>query len=423
MSEIAALMCLTTVGVACSDSAMTQGAPVVAKRALTLPIETQVLTPGGWTDSSRIHRVPDGEVAGVWNGRLQVRSMAGAVVSDFGATTSLLDTKNRGNDFTASLMSPYLGHGWIAFARWNRPAGSGNAITHDTTWWVVPPAPATSNGQTIYLFNGLQDDAGNIIQPVLQWGTSAAGGGSYWAVACWAIYSNGAGRFVGPLRSVRPGDTVVASVDSTVIDGGHFYSCHFNTPGYGQLLWYDEGHEFPQAVETLEAYNITECTDYPDTLMTAFKGISIRTHNGIPTIAWSPRDSITDCGQSVSIVSNANPGGEVDVYYHSPPPPPPPPLTVWINPVGGSNYTAEASGGSPGYTYYWEVCSFDCGGGGGDNLIQLHRVTHPQEVEGGWHYESSDQTLYWTGADWQLRVTVTDAVGAQAVATYETTAG
>jgi hypothetical protein len=51
--------------------------------------------------------------------------------------------------------------------------------------WTVPPAPATQSGQTIYLFNGMQDSVPMILQPVLQWGALQVGGGNSWTVASW----------------------------------------------------------------------------------------------------------------------------------------------------------------------------------------------------------------------------------------------
>ena len=34
-----------------------------------------------------------------------------------------------------------------------------------------------------------------------------------------------------------------------------------------------------------------------------------------PPLAWNPVNTITDCGQHVVVLSDANPGGEVDVHY------------------------------------------------------------------------------------------------------------
>jgi hypothetical protein len=97
----------------------------------------------------------------------------------------------------SALEYPALGSGWIAYTYWNN--GTGNSITSFETTWEVPPPPASDSGQLIYLFNGIQNYGSNygILQPVLQWGTSPAGGGPYWAVASWYVTSLGG---VNPFR-------------------------------------------------------------------------------------------------------------------------------------------------------------------------------------------------------------------------------
>src|SRR5262245_34479638 len=73
--------------------------------------------------------------------------------------------------------------GWQSWSRWiNRTS---QRIVSFVAQWTVPVAPAAANGQTIYLFNGLQDAAGrHIVQPVLQWGPSPARGSTNaWGLA------------------------------------------------------------------------------------------------------------------------------------------------------------------------------------------------------------------------------------------------
>jgi hypothetical protein len=67
-------------------------------------------------------------------------------------------------------VEPALGSGWITYASWTNNTGA--PISLFSTSWIVPPAPATQSGQTIFLFSGIQN-SGFIYQPVLQWGSSA----------------------------------------------------------------------------------------------------------------------------------------------------------------------------------------------------------------------------------------------------------
>jgi hypothetical protein len=86
---------------------------------------------------------------------------------------------------------PVLGGGWTIYAYWNN--GTGTTISVFKTTWKVPPDPQTTGKQTIFLFNGIQNYGSNfgILQPVLQWGPSAAGGGQYWSAASWYVTSGG----------------------------------------------------------------------------------------------------------------------------------------------------------------------------------------------------------------------------------------
>ncbi len=62
-----------------------------------------------------------------------------------------------------------------------------------TTWNflqadVAVPNWGGSNGETFFYWNGLYSPSNtNFIQPVLQWGHSAAGGGNSWAIASWGF--------------------------------------------------------------------------------------------------------------------------------------------------------------------------------------------------------------------------------------------
>ena len=67
---------------------------------------------------------------------------------------------------------------WIENSQWQNTGA--DPIISFTTTWIIPPAPNSDDSQTVFLFNGLQpDDAAHILQPVLQWGGSGAGGGKY----------------------------------------------------------------------------------------------------------------------------------------------------------------------------------------------------------------------------------------------------
>ncbi|KAJ7697207.1 hypothetical protein B0H17DRAFT_1130514 [Mycena rosella] len=53
---------------------------------------------------------------------------------------------------------------------------------------AVPPAPATYHGQTVYLFNAINGEG--VVQSVLAYGPTPAGGGELWFVASWYLWDD-----------------------------------------------------------------------------------------------------------------------------------------------------------------------------------------------------------------------------------------
>src|SRR5205823_6555965 len=103
-----------------------------------------------------------------------------------------------------------------------------------------------------------------ILQPVLQWGVSAAGGGPYWSVASWFVDSSGH-AFHTTLVPVSVGDVLVGEMLLTRRSENAFtYVAQFQ--GIAETsLEIQSADELVWCNETLEAYSITACSDYPDT--------------------------------------------------------------------------------------------------------------------------------------------------------------
>src|SRR5262249_55582039 len=143
-----------------------------------------------------------------------------------------------------------------------------------------------------------------ILQPVLQWGVSAAGGGNYWSIASWYVTGSGHAYHT-TLVPVHSGDTLVGVMKLTGQSDNLFsYTCEFQgiagtslpVQNVEQLVWCNE---------TLEAYSITQCSDYPATDLTAMRSINIHTGSTMPTLNWTPEDPVTDCGQHTVVISNS----------------------------------------------------------------------------------------------------------------------
>jgi hypothetical protein len=72
------------------------------------------------------------------------------------------------------------GSAWKAWAQVSAPGGG--SVSEINSTWVVPGPPVSPSQQTLFFWNGVEpEDTSAVLQPVLQWGSSAAGGGPYWA--------------------------------------------------------------------------------------------------------------------------------------------------------------------------------------------------------------------------------------------------
>src|SRR5262249_14691228 len=154
----------------------------------------------------------------------------------------------------------------ITWAGWQNDTGK--PISSFLTTWEVPPEPKTKSGQLIYLFSGfLTVTRRGLLQPVLQWGKSDPSDpddGPFWTIASWYLHPQGPTIWSHPRVKVNPGDVLVGEM---VLDraGTDFdYHCWFK--GYpGTRLDVVGSHELLVVTESLEAYGLQQCSDYPDT--------------------------------------------------------------------------------------------------------------------------------------------------------------
>ncbi|MBV8256034.1 MAG: hypothetical protein JO154_25790 [Chitinophaga sp.] len=269
----------------------------------------QVLTPVGWVAKTQVHHIETGEYLSGEGNRLRRYDRNGKVLEDYGAMeqnarqTPFYPDNSKGKGVLP------LGSGWITYTYWTN--NSASAISYFNTNWTVPPAPAVNSGQTIFLFNGIQN-SDHILQPVLQWGPSAAGGGAYWAIANWyvgnsAIYSNlirvSPGTNLQGLMTLLSGGSSTGSYKSAFVG---YSSIDLNVYNIPTLYW---------AAESLEAYGVATCSNYPNTTSTRLSGIDLRVGGVQAPLSWSVANAVTDCGQHANVVSQGTPNGIVDIYY------------------------------------------------------------------------------------------------------------
>ncbi|CAM5766824.1 hypothetical protein LMIY3S_01951 [Labrys miyagiensis] len=315
-----------------------------------------VLTPGGYKPSELVHHVPTGHILQMRENKIVLARSNGELVREFESIerkvsrTPLMPAnlsklagpparplssdllQRPGGNFLGRLppkprmrvranstvleapqVVPFpVVDGWIVYSGWTN--NSGQPISRFATTWVVPPAPETEGDQTIFLFNGIQNST-MIYQPVLQWGPSAAGGGKRWSIASWYADGQTGPSFHTDLIDVNVGDTLVGIMTLTGHNGAKFdYSCEFHGIA-NTTLPISQVEELTWANETLEAYGVTDCSQYPATSKTVMRSIAISTGTATPNLSWTVNDAHTECGGHTKIISNSNTDGNVELWY------------------------------------------------------------------------------------------------------------
>jgi len=192
------------------------------------------------------------------------------------------------------------GPAWKAWTQYQNPA----KITELYGEWTVPPSPFADDGQILYYWNGVEpSDNSAVLQPVLQWGSTPAGGGEYWGVASWYVSSTNA--FYTMIMNVNVGDVVtghnkILNNGSWVITGGKRGS-----PQTVSLTYRPPRTDYTYAFQVLEAYDIKECQrNYPRSGNIVFDNIFVFVDgNKVPAI-WETmtQDTIT-CNERAGVAS------------------------------------------------------------------------------------------------------------------------
>jgi hypothetical protein len=179
---------------------------------------------------------------------------------------STLQSRRRRGERGGAGNPPTIGHAYVEDATITTSTSSYGELW---AYWNVPPAPVTNDGQTLYLFPGLEDykDVVTIIQPVLGWNADYA---SAWGIASWNCCVSGT-TFEAPPQPVSSGDTILGYMFATCAAGT--LSCN----SWDIVTWDLQNNKFSQLLNTsnfgqtfnwafggaLEVYNVIQCTDYP----------------------------------------------------------------------------------------------------------------------------------------------------------------
>jgi len=205
---------------------------------------------------------------------------------------------------------PELPNGWAAYTVYS----PNFAMSYYGAAWEVPNNPQDAQDQTLFFFSGFQNAYSSaaqvgttIIQPVLQYGPSAAGGGQYWAIASWYV---GAGHSAySKLAQVNIGDLIVGNMTQSASTSWTITATDSNT-GADSSLVANTGVDELFAFVTMEVYDLDSCQDYPSGSVNFYDLVIENASGDVETPTWQP-ETEPGCEESVKVNSPSS----VSVFF------------------------------------------------------------------------------------------------------------
>lgn len=247
-----------------------------AARPAGVPLD-YVITPAGYFHATCVVQLDDGEQLTPEGDVLQrdrsVRNVAACRHASFdlrGARHAIEPQGLEARPAAASFS------GWYADSQ-SSATPPASQMTAD---WIVPAAPSSHVGQTLYFFPGLEASPNvvTILQPVLGWNSYSNG---TWTMANWNCCKSGT-VYTGNPITVRPGDQIHGAMTGsgctrtspctrwtiTSTDQTTGQSTTLNTVSYGQLFnWYFGG--------VMEVYGVSACAQLPASGSITFTNVRV----------------------------------------------------------------------------------------------------------------------------------------------------
>lgn len=279
-----------------------------------------VYTPFGPTLKSNGQYIDNNHYLEFSDSKIQIINKKTRKISQSSANKKVdLNINNLSNSNSSILTTPIQStDGWITYSLCEFVYPNSEP-TYLSTNYKVPSPPKNEANQLIYLFNGLEGYSGDtayILQPVLQWGKSPAGGGKYWAICNWLV-SNKNQFFFDTLIAVNPGDDLKSIIKMNSNNGNRFsYSSYFD--GYPSTLSVLNLPRLSTPCYTFEAYNVKSCDQNPVDEKIRMQNIQIMRDSKYPPIYLHAVNSVDNCGQFTNIIYETSNGGEVNIHFHKP---------------------------------------------------------------------------------------------------------
>lgn len=196
---------------------------------------------------------------------------------------------------------------------WTEYSTNTSQINYFSGYFTVPHRPRAS-GQTLFFWLGVEDASrSEVLQPVLQFGPSGAGGGAYYALASWFVTSTN--NFHSTLVRSAPGHVIEGTLIAT---GNKWHVEAFDvTTGYNASLFHTLRTPVyeSKAYCTLEAASFSSCSQYPAAQRAIqFSSLKLLTTSGRVQPHWQAGAARGRTCQEHAVVSSSS---QVSLYFNS----------------------------------------------------------------------------------------------------------
>jgi len=278
------------------------------------------VVPGGFlVHKDCIHEVPEGAIVETDDSL----TLKGKTIARYGPCAHKRYRLAQGGS-RRTAEEPGTGNGWVE-SNWGTSSQTMFTNLYTGTW-TVPGNPTANDGQLLYFFPSLVSSTWDtIVQDVMQWGSSPAGGGQNWGMATWKV--GGGQTYHSTLRTVYAGDQLnghiqiigsdatsqtwfIGMVDATRLTYT-YVTAKTNTNPFSNV----QGG-------VLEAYGVTQCSDFPSSGPTYFSAVTLYQGNSYtqqnlynPSWTTQPYTYWGWTGPTCSLSVSTGTQGEAWLYY------------------------------------------------------------------------------------------------------------
>jgi len=261
-----------------------------------------VMTPRGPRPAAHVHEIPVGGTVRRVGNETHLLDASGNIIHIAPITSPLVRADSK-------VDMPDEWSSWASYGFYNKLPKS-LELTKIVASWTVPPRPTTWSGDPIFSFIEAENLSDLSLQPTLQYGVSAAGGGEYWGMAVWHFTNDGS--YYTPLnKNVHSGEVVTAAI--TIVPGTNRLTASISTHGPGATYVLELGKPWTVVALGLAPNDLRQKLP-PSGITFGPIGLGFTGTGAPPDDPWFPIEHTPE-GPSIVVEKQGSQDGQIRFYY------------------------------------------------------------------------------------------------------------